>query len=181
MFKFQITFKGERYQGNSVDDIANYIAKDHGISFVTAVGIVNKSIIPVHVSQLKEFQPHLKPKKKVGLKEIKDGAVSAMRQISGDTVSQVEINRRSQICVGCPRLQDTGLCIPCGQGAALMKFVNGVKKLWGGGFDLSKDVKNSFCDVCDCSLAMMLPAPLDHFKEATKTDPTRPKNCWIKG
>lgn len=180
--KYQILYENEIYRGNSIDAIANRIISDFpDVTFPQAVTYVNKSIVPVVSKASTDFNPVSKVKPSLTIADIRAGATSAMKQIGGDNVSQEEITRRSNICVGCPALSDATICIPCGGLGKLRSFANSIKNFFtNSGYHIPKDVERSACSVCKCSLAMMIPAPLDHFRESTKTDPTRPARCWLK-
>ena len=180
--KYQILYENEIYRGNSIDAIANRIISDFpGVTLAQASLYINKSIVPVVNKASKDFNPVSKVKPSLTIADIRAGATSAMRQIGGDNVSQEEINRRSNICAGCKAFSDATICIPCGGLGKLRSFANNIKNFFTGkGYHIPKDVERGACAVCRCSLAMMIPAPLEHFLESTKSDPARPSYCWLK-
>lgn len=182
MFKYKVSYNGTVYQGNSIDAIAGYITKDFPeVSFSEAVRYVNTVIIPVTRGASKEVT--LKERQgnsKVTLSDIMSGAKSALKQIVGDTVKQDEINRRANICLNCPMKSEVSLCIPCGQGSKLLSFVRSIKKWWSKSHKIPHDLDHNYCSVCNCSLGMMLPAPIEHFTDKERTNRDRPKFCWVK-
>lgn len=43
--------------------------------------------------------------------------------------------------------------------------------------------KKSGCDVCGCSLMMLLPTPLEHNKASVESEAqnaSRPESCWLR-
>jgi ribosomal protein L37E len=182
-FKYKVMYKGEFIYGNSVDAIANFIASDPNSShtFSSASLLVSKNIIPVSKAISEQSFPSKSVKKKnKSLKEVSDGAAAALKQIGGITVPQSEINRRAIICSRCTNKSEVSGCRSCGFGKALVKFVNNVKKAFGGGVSIPNGLEGNYCNSCDCSLAMMLPASIEDFSETTRKDESRPKECWVR-
>jgi len=179
-FKYRFHYKGEWIYGNSIDAIANSISRDGERSFASAVTLVSKNMIPVYGEVKDQVIPASKNTKKVGIKEASAGAMSALKQIGGGTVPQEEINRRAIICSGCPKISDISGCRSCGFGGKLVKFVNNIKQAFGFGIKIPNDLSSKFCDCCDCSLGMMIPANLIDFQDKTRNDETRPERCWLK-
>lgn len=184
MFKYRYFYNGDTLFGNSIDEVANTLVKaskntSKPYSFPSAVLEVQKSMVPVHKSLIEQKIPKKAKRDAPSLQEIAAGATSALKQIGGICEDQTVINRRAIICSACPKKSDTSGCGPCGFAGKVKSFVNGVKKMFGGGHTIPNGLDRSYCDVCDCSLAMMLPAQLKDFKASTVNDPERPKNCWI--
>lgn len=175
-FKYKFFHLGDWYYGNSVDEIA----KNIGMPFAKAVPIVNKGIIAINRVALDQKIGTGNITKKVTLSEMVAGATSALKQIVGTHETQEVINRRAIICSACPKKAETSGCKSCGEGGRLVKFVNNVKKGFGGGVEIPNDLGKLFCSICDCSLAMMLPAKIEDFKESTINNKNRPAECWLK-
>lgn len=180
-FKYRFHHKGEWIYGNSIDAIASSISRDGEMSFASAVTLVSRNMVPVHKSEVKDqVIPASKNTKALTLKEVSSGATAALKQIGGDTVPQLEIDRRAIICTGCPKLVPISGCKSCGFGGKLVKFINNVKRAFGGGVKIPNDLGSKYCDCCGCSLGMMLPANLIDFTDKTRNDETRPERCWLK-
>lgn len=183
-FKYRYFYASDTLYGNSIDSIANALVKaskntNSPYSFTSAVVEVTRNMVPVHRSIIEQTLPKKAKKEAPSLQEIAAGATAALKQIGGICEDQAVINRRAIICSVCPKKKDTSGCGPCGFAGKVKSFVNGVKKMFGGGHTIPNELDKSFCDVCDCSLAMMLPAKLTDFKSSTINDPERPKTCWI--
>jgi len=183
-FKYRYFYNGDTLYGNSIDSVANALVSasrntSQPYSFASAVVEVQRSMIPVNRSVIGQSFPKEAKKDSLSLQEIYAGASSALKQIGGICEDQTVINRRAIICSACPKKRDTSGCGPCGWAGKVKTFVNGIKKLFGGGHTIPNELDKSYCDCCDCSLAMMLPAQLKDFKASTVNDPERPKTCWI--
>ena len=183
-FKYRYFYNGDTLYGNNIDEVAKALVKaskntSSQYSFSSAVVEVQRSMVPVHKSLVEQKLPKKSKKESPSLQEIAAGATSALKQIGGVCESQIVINRRAIICSACPKKSDTSGCGPCGFAGRVKTFVNGVKKLFGGGHTIPNELDKSYCDCCDCSLAMMLPAQIKDFKTSTVNDPERPKTCWI--
>jgi len=181
-FKYRFRYNGEWIYGNSIDSIARSISNSNSsISYAVAVTMVSKNIAPVHKSNVDQvISPANKVTKKLSIKDAVAGATSALKQIGGDTIPQEEINRRAIICSSCPKLSEISGCKSCGFGGKIVKLVNNVKQVFGFGVKIPNGLGSHFCDCCNCSLAMMLPANLIDFNESTRNDKTRPDSCWLK-
>lgn len=183
-FKYKVQYKGEIIYGNSIDSIANKIIKIPGSShnITSASLLVARSVVPV--SKAISVDSYQAPKKKSnGLKslaEVSHGAAAVLKNIGGIVVSQQEVNRRAIICSSCPNKSEISGCRTCGFGKTLVTFVNNVKKAFGGGVSIPNGLEGNYCNSCDCSLAMMLPASLEDFSDSAKNDLSRPSNCWVK-
>jgi hypothetical protein len=183
-FKYRYFYNGDTLYGNTIDDVANSLVKaskntSSPYSFSSAVVEVSKRMIPIHKSLVEQSFPKKVKSEAPSLQEIAAGATSALKQIGGICEDQAVINRRAIICSACPKKSDTSGCGPCGFAGKVKNFVNSVKKMFGGGHTIPNELDKSYCECCDCSLAMMLPAQLKDFKEKTINDPERPKTCWI--
>lgn len=182
MYKYKIAFNGDTYIGNSVDEVASNISKDvsNNISFTEAVLYVNKHAVPVVHTKKPEIKIGKQPKA-VGINEMASGAKAILLQtVFNDVVDQQEINRRANICEYCPKIATVSGCKACGMGKALSNFSNKIKQSFGGGYKIPSALDQNYCSVCSCSLAMLLPATLQQISKSEKTNPKRPKSCWMK-
>lgn len=183
-FKFRYFYSGDTLYGNSVDEVARNLVNaskntSSPYSFPSAVLEVQKSMVPVHKSFVEQKISKKSKRDAPSLQEIAAGATSALKQIGGICEDQTVINRRAIVCSACPKKSDTSGCGPCGFAGKVKSFVNGVKKMFGGGHTIPNELDKSYCECCNCSLAMMLPAQHKDFKDSTVNDPERPKTCWI--
>lgn len=119
---------------------------------------------------------------KAGLtfKTVVNGAKALLGVSLGHTVDDAESNRRGKICVACPKKKLTTDCYGCGFSSVLNKFINNLKSLFGKQVSLNPDLKGSYCDICDCALAIMIPSKISAFKEDKAKQDARPDHCWIK-
>jgi hypothetical protein len=183
-FKYRYFYAGDTLYGNSIDSVAQALVNaskntSKPYSFANAVVEVSRSMVPVHKSIVEQSFPRKAKKESPTLQDIAAGATSALKQIGGICEDQTVINRRAIICSACPKKKDTSGCGPCGFAGKVKTFVNGVKKLFGGGHTIPNMLDKSYCECCDCSLAMMLPAQIGDFTQKTVNDPERPQTCWI--
>lgn len=183
MYKYKINYNGDTYIGNSVDEVAKNISKDtsNNISFTEAVIFVNKSVIPVVHKPRPEASVSKNTKKQHSLSEIANGAKAVLLQTFMDeVVDQTEIDRRGLICENCPKISEVSGCKACGMGKKIKEFGNKIRNWFGKGHRIPFGLEQNYCSVCECSLAMLLPAELSQIKKSTINDPDRPKNCWMK-
>lgn len=183
MYKYKINYQGDTYIGNSIDEVAKNISKDpsNNISFTEAVLFVNKNIIPVVHKPRPEAKIGKTEVESVGLSEMANGAKAVLLQtFMDDTVDQLEIDRRALICGECPMVAQVSGCMACGMGKKIKQFGNKVRNWFGSGHRIPSGLEQNYCDVCHCSLAMLLPATMDQIKESTINDPKRPATCWMK-
>jgi hypothetical protein len=177
--KYSVKFRGEEFIGNTVEGIARSISKSKNVPMQEIVLYVQNNM-KLRKPKIKEPNFNLRGQRKISLTEAIHGATSAMKQIGGDSVDHQEIMRRAAICQSCPKRSEISGCASCGFGSKLVQFVNKIKKSFGGGVEIPNNLSREFCGVCQCSLGMMLPAPLDHFHSSTIEDPNRPDKCWLK-
>lgn len=116
-----------------------------------------------------------KPKGKVTFADAVNGAKALMRYASGKTVSQAEVTRRSNICPNCPHISQVSMCGSCGTAGKATRFINNFKKLLGCRSAIDTDIQYSYCEICNCSLALMVVSSMDSFHK----DQGRPDNCWL--
>ena len=128
----------------------------------------------------KNIKGDKKKNTRIAFKDAVNGATALLREATGDRVDQEEINRRAGICSGCELNSGTTDCYACGFGSRLSKWVNGLKKVFGKGFIIPNKLEGRYCEVCKCSLAMMLPSKMDAFHETDEKQSERPAHCWVK-
>lgn len=180
-FKFKVMYRGQWYYGNSIDTIANRISLDHNLDFNKTVSLVNKGIVPHTPNKAKPAagkQPSVK--KNLSLEDVFNGAKSVLKQIGGDTASSEDIRSRSIICSTCPNKTEVSGCSACGFAKNLLNLANYVKKIFNLNTKVPNALEKYYCNSCECSLAVMIPAASGHFKDSAKKDLTRPDSCWVK-
>jgi len=122
-----------------------------------------------------------KSKAKISFKEAKNGAAALLKVMVGETVPQIEINRRAAICNSCPNVSQTTDCVGCGFGKKLNNFISEIKKnVFKTNLDIPNGLKGSYCKVCSCALVMMLPSRMEAFNESEEKQAERPDFCWVK-
>jgi len=100
------------------------------------------------------------------------GAARAFKDaLKGDVVSDDIILARASICLKCPRRR------------MVSGFATRVSKILG---DLAnrhrvpKDIANYKCNVCKCSLMLLIPATeKDLHKDSPQESKMRPAKCWM--
>lgn len=138
------------------------------------------------LSKCKDLLPTPK-KKHLKMSEAVSGAAALLRVIKGDVESQGEINRRSGICSfgyrgkKCPKLTSVSNCRACGFGAKLVEWKSTLKKVFGiKDLEIPNGHADKYCQVCECSLTMMLPSKTQAFDFNSDRQKERPAFCWIK-
>ena len=179
-YKYRFYLNGEWIYGNTIDALARSVSNSSSHTYEEAFKIVSASLVPVVAKTSEQNFYSNNTRKKLALRDVEAGALSAMKQIAGITVEQSEINRRAIICSACPLVTDISYCGSCGGASKIVTFINKVKTFFGGGVTIPNGLGKRYCDACSCSLAMMLPAPLDQFLDSTKKDTSRPDTCWLK-
>lgn len=118
--------------------------------------------------------------KKIGLADAVTGAKALLRYTQGSAVSSSEITRRSEICKDCPLINRIGGCASCGAAGKIANFVSNIRSSLKLQDPIPDSVKSSYCGVCQCSLALMVPSKMDAFNESIEKNSKRPDNCWLK-
>lgn len=120
-------------------------------------------------------------KRRLTLAEVVTGAKSLVRTTAGQSVSNVEIVRRSDICAKCPLMDEIGGCHSCGAGGKISNWANKLRSFMGSQIPIPAEVKGSYCGFCGCAIAsMVLAKKTDFYPEAPTKNATRPDNCWLK-
>lgn len=177
----RLKYRGQVFLGNNkellYDNIIEYYKNK------TPVDSDLKRIINIHSTghpQNKNIEGKKKHKKKIYFKDAVSGAKAILSNAVGLVVSQDEINRRSGICQTCIMKDSTSDCMACGFANKLSGFMNRLKKSFGMGFVIPNNLDGTFCHVCSCALAIMLPSKLSAFNETPEKQAERPDHCWIK-
>ena len=91
--------------------------------------------------------------------------------VKGDVVSPEEIRRRGAVCKTCPKRQ------------LVRRRTSQVSQILGilaNRHRVPPEVKDYACNVCGCSLMLLLPAtPQDLHKDSGKEAAERPERCWL--
>jgi len=177
MKRFSFIYKGDKILGDSAEAIAFRVVKagdkrdyQEILDQVNAELFQNKENIPVS-------RPPSNIKKPLTLNDYINGAKAVVKVVSGEVADQSEINRRAIICTNCPNKTEIPGCRGCGFTDTLNRTVNGLKKMFGKGFNIPNGLQGNGCDVCGCALSVMLPSKMEQFNE--KLGVVRPTNCWI--
>lgn len=120
-------------------------------------------------------------KKSPSIKEAFQGAKAILRFVSGNSASQEEIQRRSDICMGCPLMKRTSGCATCGAAKNVTLIAEFIQKTKKTPIQIPSSIKPEFCDVCGCSLATMVVTKYeDFYTEPQEKNSKRPDFCWLK-
>jgi hypothetical protein len=87
-----------------------------------------------------------------------------------NVVDTTTIEERSRICLGCPqRVKTRG-----------MSRVSKILGVLSGKHGVDKGVSDFSCNVCSCSLLLLLPALKENLhKDTPEEAKKRPEYCWI--
>lgn len=177
MYKYIVSYKDEQFLANSKEGLAKAIAKSKKIPLEEAMEEVKKLSKDFVTVKKENFESLVNKKKKPNLSDIVNGALALVNINISNTESQDEINRRAVICYNCPKLSKVTGCKMCGFAQSLTNTVNGIKKKFNKGFEIPNNLEDKYCGVCECALAVMLPATKEAYKNHNSSD--RPKNCWV--
>lgn len=119
--------------------------------------------------------------RRIRISDMIKGATAAIRYMTGKAVSNEEILRRSSICASCPRKNQVSDCMGCGGTGRLAGMVNDIRRDKGKEVEIPATVKPYFCDVCGCSLALMIVTKHSDLEpENPEVNESRPDFCWLK-
>lgn len=111
-------------------------------------------------------------------------AVFLKNIIQNDIESQKEIDRRAAICESCPKLSAMAGCSKgCGLSKIALDAYNKAVEIFhkGSRYNIPTRLKKTYCGVCGCSSAAILPAKLEHFlPDSEEKAAARPAQCWLK-
>lgn len=177
MKRLFVIFNDDKIYGESPDAIADKIISYNKLTKNEALEYVKKTLRRSDESP-SSYQPPASKKKKLGFSDYLHGAEALVNVSAGNTVDQLEINRRAGICQFCPKLEEVPGCMSCGFAGTLSNALNKIKKAFDSGFEIPNNMSKHGCGVCGCSLAVMLPAKTSAFKETDQN--LRPDHCWVK-
>lgn len=183
MHKLEIKYKGMIFRGDTTNEIhgsiMKYLTKRKIAAEINLFEIVEENSKLIQKRKVKEkfAEPS---KKKINFDKARNGAIALLSVTVEGAVDQSEINRRASLCTNCPKVNKVSNCFACGFGGAIVRFVNGLKKLFKSGFTIPNNLESRYCGVCNCALAMMLPSKMEAFKENLKDNQSRPSHCWVK-
>jgi hypothetical protein len=122
-----------------------------------------------------------KPQKKVGILDAFNGARAVLRYAAGNSATPEEVLRRAEICKTCPMLKATTGCASCGAGGRIARYINAIRVFKKYESAIPKEVESKYCDVCSCSIPMMIVTHYkDFYKESESKNSARPDHCWLK-
>lgn len=174
-YKYAIAWNSELYRfSNSdkavlLDEVMRFMRKNN----------INYSVQDVSIG-IDRQSKIAHTKKRIGLAEAVSGAKAIIRYTTGSATTSEEILRRSSICAACPLINKLGGCAPCGAAAKISNFVSNIRASLKLQIPIPTEVKASFCEVCGCSLALMVVSRMDAFNEPASKNLSRPDNCWAK-
>lgn len=149
------------------EDTAKEISAKNG--YVLKEGIYSNSL------QISFKKPSL------NLASVKSACSAMLESIKGNIVSDEEINRRWSICKNCPASTTVSDCMSCGGAGRAADWVNKVKGAAGKRFRLEQESGKTFCGLCGCSHALMIPTKMKFQKQETeKQNQLRPSQCWLR-
>jgi hypothetical protein len=185
--KYRIKYQNRDFladdAGSMIENITKYLTnRDKHIDIDEIRSHVNKNIKDSGPSDPQDIGGKLNKvaKKTLRYKEVMNGAQAILRVLGGDSVDQDEIKRRTRICRECPLKSLTSDCYGCGFASRLTGIINDIKSKFTGTFELSQDVKGSYCSVCSCALSVMIPSKMSAFDEDEEKQKSRPDYCWVK-
>lgn len=185
--RYEIKYRNRNFLASSkeemIQNISTYFSKKNEV--------IDIEMVKIHVNKNIKENPSSKPdsgegldkvhKPKLTFKEALAGSVALLKVVGGDTVSKEEIKRRSALCASCPLKTEVSNCWGCGFGKTLTRFISGLRNMFTGEVSLSRDVSSSYCGVCGCALATMLPSKMSSFnQESQEKQKERPNYCWVK-
>lgn len=117
---------------------------------------------------------------KASFSEVVTGAAAILKYTGNQSVSDAEISRRASICKSCPSITQIKQCSACGTAGKIANFVSNLRVKLKLQSPIPNEVKYSYCNVCKCSLALMVVSQKDAFNEAESQNLSRPDICWMK-
>jgi hypothetical protein len=126
--------------------------------------------------QRKSIQSKRTPK----LSEAWHAGLAIMNRAIGNTPTQEEHKRRADICAKCPMKSETSICYGCGGAGKLSSLISSISKLTTRVIVVDKRMKDKYCSICDCSLALLTVTNIDGLKEKQDLNRLRPIHCWMR-
>lgn len=175
-FKYIYNKSVHKFSGNTVNEILFRVA-----NFLTSRGEVAdlermKALIE---NQLRTVsQPK---KKKPKLSEAYHAGMALFRLAKGETVDQKTVDERTKICSNCPMRSPTSFCGACGGLSLASNLLISIRRLVKNSLMIDSSIKADFCDVCGCSLPLLIVTNTDLLpKDDPAEDKVRPQHCWIR-
>lgn len=175
-YTLKAKYRGIVFFGNSEQLIKNAILK----KFPNSTEDLDYISIVSNTQKIEQYKAPSEKKKKISFKDGVAGAYALFKVVTGAVVEQSELNRRSNICIKCPKVIESSNCRSCGFAASLLKFVTKLKKAFGKGFVIPHNLEDKHCGICDCALSVMLPSDLKMFSHEKDKQSLRPDFCWLK-
>ncbi len=140
-----------------------------------------KDVTPAHLIKPKNEKLAVPKRNKISLHDAFKAANAFLKLVKDDIVSQAEIDRRTRICLSCPKLEMASNCMACGGSRIATNLLNAAKRALGSDIQFDRAIKTRYCGVCGCSLSLLIPTKLQHFKKDTPDKAaSRPNICWAK-
>jgi len=175
-FKYSIGYGGKLYRFSNqskqalIAEVTAFLNKNN-ISF-------DSTDLPKSIdrqSKLVQRKPTIK------LADAVSGANAVIRYLNGKSVSYRELERRSDICAQCPISNTIGGCMSCGMAGAITRLTNKIRSSKGVEGKIPSIIANRYCNICGCSLALMVVTKLEDFNsEDNFKNSQRPDVCWLK-
>ncbi len=119
--------------------------------------------------------------KRLTITDVVSGAKAAIQYFTGKAATNEEILRRASICQGCSLISSVSDCMGCGGSGRLAKITNDIRAAKGKEVALPFSIKDKYCSVCQCSLALMTVTQYEHIApESDEKQSQRPDHCWLK-
>lgn len=187
--KYKVYYKGIWWIGDTQEKIIKKILDTHpNIKSSIIQNVVTNGLV-FNEKPMRKYGWSKKDKKlkqePISFDQMVRGANALVKVVSGNTVSQEEINRRSSICSSCLVDGEYGVistneCRPCGFAKNLNNYINKLKRSFGKGFEIPNNLSDKGCIVCKCALSVMLPSQMDSFNYEGDKQDKRPHHCWVK-
>lgn len=122
----------------------------------------------------------IKEKRTPKLSETWHAGLALMNRMVGNTPDQAEHKRRADICSKCPMKSETSICYGCGGAGKLSSLISSISKLTTRVIVVDKRMRDKYCSICDCSLALLTVTNIDGLKEKQEINRIRPIGCWMR-
>lgn len=121
------------------------------------------------------------PKPRLNLAGVKAACGAMIQTLKNNIVSDTEIYRRWEICQNCPVKTTVSDCMSCGGAGRAADWINKLKGAAGKQFRVEQEAGRTFCGLCGCSHALMIPTKMEYQKEESeKQNQLRPDQCWLR-
>jgi hypothetical protein len=151
----------------SDDDTAKEIAATNGYEHKD--GIYSKNL-PISFA-----------KPRLNLAGVKSACGAMLQTLKSNIVGDAEIYRRWQICQNCPVKTSVSDCMSCGGAGRVADWINKLRGAAGKSFRIEQEAGMTFCGLCGCSHALMIPTKMEFQKaESEKQNQLRPDQCWLR-